>query len=163
MLDLVADVRASTPTDAARRVVPDVARGAPAHRHGPDPRAGRLVAHCSTGSSSGSTPRAAARCSPTRVLVEGRGEAVEELLPGRAARSATASTAASDEIGHLRARVVSLSPAATLERGYAVVQLPGGCRGPRPGRRPSGTALRVRVAAGELRGDPEHVTPARPP
>ena len=96
------------------------------------------------------------------VLVEGRGEAVEELL-ARAARSfAHRLDRATDEVGHLRARVVSLSPAATLERGYAVVQLSDGPVVRDPEDVPTGAALRVRVAAGELRGDEDGVPSALP-
>jgi exodeoxyribonuclease VII large subunit len=57
---------------------------------------------------------------------------------------------ASDQIGHLRAQVRSLSPQSTLERGYAVVQH-------RDGRVVSDQAevtvdelLRIRVARGDF-------------
>jgi exodeoxyribonuclease VII large subunit len=33
---------------------------------------------------------------------------------------------AADDLGHLRARLLALAPAATLERGYAIVQRDGG-------------------------------------
>ncbi|MDT7737190.1 MAG: exodeoxyribonuclease large subunit, partial [Mycobacterium sp.] len=56
--------------------------------------------------------------------------------------------------GHLSARLATLGPAATLARGYAVVQtIPA--RGPAAVLRcaddaPAGTTLRVRVADGAI-------------
>jgi exodeoxyribonuclease VII large subunit len=44
-------------------------------------------------------------------------------LAGRARQSVDASlTRAADDITHTRARLLALSPAATLRRGYAIVQ-----------------------------------------
>jgi exodeoxyribonuclease VII large subunit len=45
------------------------------------------------------------------------------MLAGRARQSVDASlTRAADDITHTRARLLALSPAATLRRGYAIVQ-----------------------------------------
>ena len=49
-----------------------------------------------------------------------------------------------------RARVTSLSPAATLERGYAVVQRADGAVVRHPDDVTTGDALRLRLAEGEL-------------
>jgi exodeoxyribonuclease VII large subunit len=46
--------------------------------------------------------------------------------------------------------VLSLSPAATLERGYAVVQRADGVVVRSPAQAVPGTPLRVRVAHGEI-------------
>ncbi|MFF5247415.1 exodeoxyribonuclease VII large subunit [Streptosporangium sp. NPDC000095] len=126
LLDLVADVRASTPTDAAKKVVPDVGEQMTLIRQLRD--RGRRVA-------GGWLDRetawlAAARSRPSLAdpvrEVERRAEQAEQLRD-RARRSLTASLdRASDSLEHLRARLVSLSPAATLERGYAIVQRPSG-------------------------------------
>ena len=51
---------------------------------------------------------------------------------------------------HTRARVRALSPAATLDRGYAVVQRVDGHVVRAPADAPDGTRLRLRVAGGEL-------------
>jgi exodeoxyribonuclease VII large subunit len=68
-------------------------------------------------------------------------------------RLRTALETAGGDLGHVRARVRALSPQATLERGYAVVQrrsdgllvrVPGDAVGP----------LRVRVAGGEFEAHP---------
>ncbi len=60
-------------------------------------------------------------------------------------------TAESDRIGHLTARLSTLGPAATLARGYAVVQtLPAATVLRTTGEAPAGTRLRVRVADGAV-------------
>lgn len=57
---------------------------------------------------------------------------------------------ADSELSHTRARVVALSPAATLERGYAVLQRENGAVVRAPGEVTDGEPLRARVAGGEL-------------
>ena len=59
----------------------------------------------------------------------------------------------SDRIAHLKAQVRSLSPQNTLDRGYAVVQLPDGRVLRDSSDAATGTRLRVRVAVGELSAD----------
>ncbi|WP_326644736.1 exodeoxyribonuclease VII large subunit [Streptosporangium sp. NBC_01755] len=126
LLDLVADVRASTPTDAAKKVVPDVGEQMTLIRQLRD-RGRRVVG--------GWLDRetawlAAARSRPSLSdpvrEIERRAEQAEQLRD-RARRSLTGSLdRAGDSLEHLRARLISLSPAATLERGYAIVQRPSG-------------------------------------
>jgi exodeoxyribonuclease VII large subunit len=122
LLDYVADVRASTPTDAARRVVPDVAEQLAiiAQLRGRARRclAGRLDREASVLAGLRSRPALAA---PLRE-VERRQEQVLALaqrahrcLSGRLDR-------AHDDVAHTRGRLLSLSPAATLRRGYAIIQ-----------------------------------------
>jgi exodeoxyribonuclease VII large subunit len=122
LLDLVADVRASTPTDAARRAVPDVAEQlalidqlrSRARRS----LAGRLDRERSWLDAVRSRPSLA---SPVREI-DRRQEQVMALTE-RARLSVSAGLArAGDDIAHTRARLVALSPASTLRRGYAIVQ-----------------------------------------
>ena len=56
--------------------------------------------------------------------------------------------AAESDLGHTLARVVALSPAATLERGYAVLQRADGTVVTDPAQVAAGDALHARVAAG---------------
>ena len=58
---------------------------------------------------------------------------------------------AADDVEHVRARVRALSPAATLDRGYAVVQDETGAVVRVADDVPAGALLRVRVSEGELR------------
>ena len=122
LLDLVADVRASTPTDAARRAVPDVAEQlalidqlrSRARRS----LAGRLDRELSWVAAVRSRPVLA---SPMRE-VDRREEQIMALTERARLSVATGLARASDDIAHTRARLVALSPASTLRRGYAIVQ-----------------------------------------
>jgi exodeoxyribonuclease VII large subunit len=150
ILDLVADVRASTPTDAARRVVPDMVeemrgvhdlreRGTRALRTRLDRETAWLDA---------------ARHRPVladpAVLVTSRESDVRSLLE-RSRRALDARLArAADDVAHVRARVRALSPAATLDRGYAVVQTDDGAVVRVADDVAVGALVRVRVSAGEF-------------
>ena len=122
LLDLVADVRASTPTDAARRAVPDVAEQLDliGQLRGRARRslAGRLDREGSWLAAIASRPVLA---SPEREI-DRRQEQVQALSERGRLAVASAVSRAGDDLGHLRARLIALSPAATLRRGYAIVQ-----------------------------------------
>ncbi|MHA4848622.1 exodeoxyribonuclease VII large subunit [Rhodococcus sp. MSC1_016] len=153
--DHVADLRAATPTDAAKRVVPDAvaeqalvselrSRSAAALRNWVQ-RESHLISQLR------SRPVLA---DPVRALDE-RGDEVERLREAGRRDIARAIAAESTTIEHLRARLTTLGPAATLARGYSVVQriVPDG--DPEVLRSvddaPPGTQIRVRVADGAIR------------
>ena len=152
--DLVADLRAATPTDAAKRVVPDVAeerrrivearaRTARALRGWVERERGQLTA---------------IRSRPVMAnpygLVDSRAEVVAEAL--RAARRDITRIVQTEStsLGHLAARLTTLGPAATLARGYAVVQSVAGDHDGRVvssiAHAPPGSQLRIRVSDGAL-------------
>lgn len=150
LLDLVADVRCSTPTDAGKRIVPDLAEEV---RRITDAkaRAERAVrARITAGQDwlDGITARPVL-ARPT-VMVDRRADDVRALSDRaeRVVRQMVAS--AREDISHLRARVVALSPASTLARGYAVVQRADGELVRDPAQAPAGTRLRLRLAGGDL-------------
>ena len=126
ILDLVADLRASTPTDAAKRIVPDVREelaGVAAMRE----RASLAVRGFLEREMHG---LAGIRTRPVlanpMTIVEGEESRLAEAR-GRAHRSlGNRLERAHDEIGHHLARVRALSPLSTLSRGYAVAQRPDG-------------------------------------
>jgi exodeoxyribonuclease VII large subunit len=122
LLDLVADVRASTPTDAARRAVPDVAEQLDliGQLRGRARRslAGRLDRERSWLTAITSRPVLA---SPAREI-DRRHEQIQALSDRGRLAVATRVNRAGDDLAHLRARLIALSPAATLRRGYAIVQ-----------------------------------------
>jgi exodeoxyribonuclease VII large subunit len=122
LLDYVADLRASTPTDAAKRVVPDVTEQmtlvTQLRDRGRRAVKGWIDREQSWLSSMTSRP---ALANPVREI-ERQDEHVEVLLQ-RARTCLDARLArATDDIAHTRARLLALSPAATLKRGYAIVQ-----------------------------------------
>jgi exodeoxyribonuclease VII large subunit len=150
LLDLVADVRASTPTDAARRVVPDVTEQlsliaqlrSRAHRI----VAGRLDRERAWLDGMRSRPVLA---DPVREI-DRRQEQVTALAErGRRALTAELGRAA-DDMSHLRARLLALAPSATLQRGYAIVQRPGGGVVRSAGEVGAGERLTVRFANDQL-------------
>jgi exodeoxyribonuclease VII large subunit len=150
LLDLVADVRASTPTDAARRVVPDVAEQlALVAQHRARARralAGRLDREGSWLADMRSRP---ALSDPLREI--DRREELVTALTERARRSFAAGLErASDDVRHIGDRLLALSPAATLRRGYAIVQRPDGRVVRRAADVAAGDKLMVRLAAGQL-------------
>jgi exodeoxyribonuclease VII large subunit len=147
LLDLVADVAASTPTDAGKRIVPDLADEL------------RAIAEL----------RARARaCIRTRLereaeLMAGLPERLRRTMRAGLAREGEDNVAlrrrgrqrlggllhaALADLDHVRARVRTLSPQATLDRGYAVVRRADGS----VVRAPADAigSLRVRVAGGEF-------------
>ena len=98
LIDFVADLRASTPTDAAKRIVPSLAEQT------------ALVSSL--------------RARSHRVVVGQLDRETQRITDlRRRSRSVVLNAISSreSEIGHLSARVRTLSPAATLERGYAIV------------------------------------------
>ncbi|MEO6204299.1 MAG: exodeoxyribonuclease VII large subunit [Mycobacteriales bacterium] len=150
LLDAVADVRCSTPTDAGKRVVPDYGEEV-ASINQLTGRARRVA--------TGTVDREQARidgllsrpclADPT-VLVTGRRGEVDSLRE-RSRRCLTAALdRAAQDLAHTLARVVALSPQATLERGYAVVQSADGTVLRDPVEVASGAALTVLLAAGRL-------------
>jgi exodeoxyribonuclease VII large subunit len=122
LLDLVADVRASTPTDAAKLVVPDVAEEQRNVRHARD-RIRNAVRGWVTREQAGlDALRSRPALADPRTLLDARLEEVDRLRD-RARRTLGHSLdRAADDIGHQRARARALSPLATLQRGYAVLQ-----------------------------------------
>ena len=150
LVDLVADLRCSTPTDAGKCVVPDVAEERTRVEHLRD-RARRVVTGTLHREQSGLT---AARSRPVLadpyVLVAGPAAEVTALRDRARRRTAEVLDAAGRDLDHTRARVVALSPQATLDRGYAVVQTPDGAVLRDPKQVSPGELLRLRLAAGEL-------------
>ncbi|MEV4154457.1 exodeoxyribonuclease VII large subunit [Nocardia salmonicida] len=153
LLDLVADLRAATPTDAAKRIVPDAAAELAGVR---DMRArsaaalrGWVQREEHTITQLRSRPVLA---DPLRELDHRHAElerlrtaarrSVEQLLRGESTTTL-----------HLREKLTAVGPAATLARGYAVVQRVAG-----PERHvvrsiddsPAGSQLRIRVADGAV-------------
>ncbi len=150
LLDLVADLRASTPTDAAKRVVPDLAEELAAVRQARE----RLNRAVHTRLDREQALVASLRFRP--VLADPSGRLAQEqaeigavLTRGRRALAARLDRA-HDQVGHLRTQVRALSPAATIARGYAVVQDEHGGVVRMVEEAPVGRGVQIRVGDGRL-------------
>ncbi len=150
LLDLVADVRASTPTDAAKLVVPDMAQ----ERLRVDEARHRLRRAVRARIDREQAELDALRSRPAladpRTLLD---ERADELAGwrGRIRRELERQLdRAADDVDHRRARVQALSPLATLRRGYAVLQDADGHVVTSVAGVAPGAPLSVRVADGRL-------------
>jgi len=149
LLDLVADFRASTPTDAAKRVVPDINEEIDLIEKLRD-RASRFMRNMIELESS-KIANLAARpvLRDPAVMITSRLEIITNLRD-RSIRSFQGRLAiAQEELQQITARVRALSPQATLDRGYAVVQLADGSIARDSAALTDGEKLRIRLAQGE--------------
>jgi len=150
LLDDVADLRASTPTDAAKRVVPDVS----------EQRA--LIQQLRSRARTRLTQRIAHDIAQLEQLRSRPAlRAPESLLTPRSHELWTLVSRGRDVVNRrldaaerstaqLRASLRALSPAATLARGYAIAHLDGGVIVRDARQAPAGTAVMVTVADGSF-------------
>lgn len=150
LLDYVADVRASTPTDAGKRVVPDVQEERlriGQARAALDRAVTTLIEREQQG-------LASMRTRPVLSQPDGMILVREEDLDRWRSRAwsavNTATLRAQDAVTQMRARVRALSPQQTLDRGYAVVQTKDGHVVTEADSVKAKQKLAVRLAAGEL-------------
>lgn len=150
LLDYVADVRASTPTDAGKRVVPDVQEERlriGQARAALDRAVTTLIEREQQG-------LASMRTRPVLSQPDGMILVREEDLDRWRSRAwsavNTATLRAQDAVTQMRARVRALSPQQTLDRGYAVVQTQDGNVVTTADSVKAKQKLAVRLASGEL-------------
>jgi exodeoxyribonuclease VII large subunit len=122
LLDLVADVRASTPTDAAKLVVPDVAEEARSVAQARERIRGALGNWLHREQAGLDALRSRPALADPRSLLDARLDEVRQLRDRARRTLGHALDRAADDVGHQRARARALSPLATLQRGYAVLQ-----------------------------------------
>ncbi len=151
LVDFVADVRASTPTDAAKRAVPDLAEElaliAAARTRLDRAILNRLDREQQRLDALRSRPVLVA---PTTML-DNRVDHVAALRERAGRNLAHRLDRAGSELHHMHARLRAISPLATMERGYAIVQRRADLAVLRdPADAAVGVDLRVRLARGEL-------------
>lgn len=155
LLDEVADLRASTPTDAAKRVVPDVAEQLDIVEQARARLRGRITERIRVESQYFESLRSRPVIADPVWMVDQRGEELMrlaargvELVDRRVQHSL-------DAVTSLRQRLNSLSPLGTLQRGYAIVERTG----PAPEERTvvtetdqvaAGDRLSIRVTDGRI-------------
>jgi exodeoxyribonuclease VII large subunit len=158
LLDLVADFRAATPTDAGKRVVPD-------HSQEQELVAGALASarRAVTGLLEREQERLAAfrgrpaLADPAWIVANRAAEVATLAADGRRGIGGRLERAGAD-LRTLTARLVALSPQGTLDRGYALVSREGQLVRDAAQVAP-GDALRVRVARGTFGARAVELTP----
>jgi exodeoxyribonuclease VII large subunit len=154
LLDHVADLRCSTPTDASKRIVPDVKEETLRVRQMRD--RGRRALHGWVDTQARLLNQLRSRPVLADPLgpIDRRGDEVE--MHRQRGRRAMLTTLAREEaaIASSKARLIALGPAATMARGYAVVQFADEAGNLHVLRSVSeagdGAKLRVRVADGAV-------------
>ena len=150
LLDDVADLRASTPTDAAKRVVPDVAEELNSLRQARARIGNRMTGMIAAEVDRLEQLRSRPALAGSAWLVDsraeelsryvGRGNELLELMIERATARG----------GDLRAQLRALSPQATLNRGYSIAQLSDGRVLRSEADAPAGTRLLLTLADGSI-------------
>lgn len=126
LLDLVADYRASTPTDAARRIVPDRAQELQGLDHAVS------QARAALGRRLGREAEALTLLASRPVLthpdavVEGHRNLLTTLEMQLRQGISSVMSRHSRELAAAQATLTALSPQATLDRGYSLLRLPSG-------------------------------------
>jgi exodeoxyribonuclease VII large subunit len=150
LLDDVADLRASTPTDAAKRVVPDVAEELNNVRQARARIGARMTGMISTEIDRLEQLRSRPVLASSAWLVDSRAEELsryvgrgQELVQLMIERSAA-------RVDDLRSQLRALSPQGTLNRGYSIAQLPDGRVLRRQADAPGGTRLLLTLADGSV-------------
>ncbi|NEW53516.1 exodeoxyribonuclease VII large subunit [Nocardia cyriacigeorgica] len=151
--DLVADVRAATPTDAAKRIVPDAAAELAGVRELRARSAAALRGWVDRETRALDQLRSRPVLSDPLRELRHRVDEVERLRTSARRCAEHLIHAESTTTRHLREKLTAVGPAATMSRGYAVVQRVTGQE-----RHvvhsiddaPAGSQLRVRVADGAI-------------
>ena len=150
LLDDVADVRASTPTDAAKRVVPDVAE----ERRRIHEARSRLVMRLGSMVEGEYERLAMMRQRPVlaapHTVVDSHAEDVLRLVQRGVDRTDNLIQLEHSRLDSLRASIRALSPQSTLDRGYALVQTAKGVLVSSPDQVAPGDGLRLRVKDGDI-------------
>ena len=150
LLDEVADLRASTPTDAAKRVVPDVGE----ERERISDARNRIRLRLDRFITGELERLELYRNRPVLAnpvtLVDQQAEDIMRLVQRGVDRTDSLLERSTLEIAKLRASTRALSPHATLERGYAIVHGPDGALVSDPSQVSAGDHLDVRVKGGSI-------------
>lgn len=163
LMDLVADYRASTPTDAAKTIVPDVSAERAGLAQARDRMARALVRQVDREQAGLDAVRSRPVLSRPTTMVDDR-EAQVHADRDRARHAVRRAVLAADaEIARMEGQVRALSPHRVLSRGYALVQTAAGELVRAPGDVAPDDEIRVRLATGRLVArvtDTAHLSPA---
>lgn len=150
LLDDVADVRASTPTDAAKRVVPDVSEQRALVQQLRSRAATRLTQRVGHDIAQLEQLRSRPVLRDPESLLTGRAQEVWTLSSRGREQVRQRWDAAATTVAELRAGLRALSPGATLARGYAIAHVPDGVIVRDAAQAPRGTEVVITVARGSF-------------
>lgn len=150
LLDDVADLRASTPTDAAKRVVPDVAEELSRVQQARARIGMRVTSRITTEMDRLEQLRSRPVLASASWIIDSRGEELSRYVARSTELMTRCVDAAGNRVVELTAQLRALSPQRTLDRGYAIAQLPGGRALRVATDAPAGTPLLLTVAVGKL-------------
>ena len=149
LLDLVADYRASTPTDAAKRVVPDISEEVANINKLRDRAYRALAARVDYESNFIAQLRSRPVMKDPGAFIKILSDELKDLRQ-RSRRSFTTTIEAErKELKAITAHLRSLSPQSTLDRGYSVVRDSKGAVIRDAGKLKAGDILAIKVAKGE--------------
>ena len=161
LLDHVADLRASTPTDAGKSIVPDLALESSSLREArvrlSQGLRGRFAAERRHLNALVSRP---ALADPSSLVADRRDD-LDRMTNRSAYALRQRLSRAHDQVAHARAQVVALSPQRTLDRGYAVVQQVDGTLVTSRESVSADDLLKVTVADGNFAATPVSAPPTR--
>ena len=126
LLDDVADLRASTPTDAAKRVVPDVAEELSRVQQARARIGSRMTGLVSTEIDRLEQLRSRPVLASSAWLVDSRAEELGRYVARSGDLIELMIERSHTRVTELRSQLRALSPQRTLDRGYAIAQLPSG-------------------------------------
>ena len=149
LLDYVADYRASTPTDAAKRVVPDIAQEISDIEKIRDRMYRRMASSIEYEINQIAQLRNRPVMKDPSVMVTLRRDEIKGWRDRSIRSFASIIEIEKKELKGVKAHLRSLSPQSTMDRGYSVVQLEDGAIVRDASKLKVGTRLRIRVAKGE--------------
>jgi exodeoxyribonuclease VII large subunit len=160
LLDEVADLRASTPTDAAKRVVPDVAEEIARVQQARSRIGSRVTSLITTEIDRLEQLRTRPVLASSHWLIDTRAEELTRYVARGSELLNLSLDRASARIGELTGHLRALSPQRTLDRGYAIAQLPDGGALRSVKDAPVGTPLLLTVSDGKLAATAGEANPA---
>jgi exodeoxyribonuclease VII large subunit len=161
LLDLVADLRASTPTDAAKRIVPDVREELERVRMARERMRGAIERMLDREERALANYRSRPSLAAPYDMIDRREQELRDASDRMRRALEQRISRDTEVLGHTLARVRALSPLKTLERGYAIVQADDGAVVRDAADVTQGQQLGVRLAAGRLAVSVAAVTPER--
>jgi exodeoxyribonuclease VII large subunit len=150
LLDDVADLRASTPTDAAKRVVPDVTEELARIEQARARIRSRVTHAVSIEVDRISALRSRPSLATPAWMVDRRADELSRYVARGGELLHRVIERASTTTAQLRGRLRALSPESTLARGYAIAQLEDGRVLRSTEEAPAGAALHLRLPDGSL-------------